>query len=128
MKLLKNKNLWIILTIIAFFLVAFTFIPKPIDTDLEKIGNGQKSVVFVYDPNLLVSNQQATEINKAKTIIGEQANFLIVKIGDPKRERFKNTYRVSSADLLFFNGDGELFDRQVALLNAELLIEKLLER
>ena len=75
--------------------------PKPIDRNLEKIGNGQKSVVFVYDPNLVVSNQQATEISKARKLIGEQANFLIVKIGDPKREGFKNTYRVSSADLLF---------------------------
>jgi len=112
----------------ALIAVASTFIPKPIDTDLEKIGNGQKSVVFVYDPNLVVSNQQANEIIKARESIGEQANFLIVRIGDPKREGFKNTYRVSSADLLFFNGDGELFDRQVALLNAELLIEKLLER
>jgi len=50
--------------------------PKPIDRNLEKIGNGQKSVVFVYDPNLVVSNQQATEISKARKLIGEQANFL----------------------------------------------------
>jgi len=68
----------------ALIAVASTFIPKPIDTDLEKIGNGQKSVVFVYDPNLVVSNQQATEISKARKLIGEQANFLIVKIKDLK--------------------------------------------
>ena len=108
--------------------MVFTLMPKPIDMNLEKIGDGQRSVVFVYDPNLAVSNQQAIEINKAIKIIGEQVNFLIVKIGDPESESFKNKYRVRSADLLFFNGDGELFDRQVALLNAESLVEKLLER
>jgi hypothetical protein len=128
MKLLKNKYLWILLSIIAPIIMVFTLMPKPIDMDLEKIGDGQKSVVFVYDPNLAVSNQQAIEINKAIKIIGEQVNFLIVKIGDPESESFKNKYRARSADLLFFNGDGELFDRQVALLNAELLVEKLLER
>jgi len=128
MKLLKNKYLWILLSIIAPIIMVFTLMPKPIDMNLEKIGDGQKSVVFVYDPNLAVSNQQAIEINKAIKIIGEQVNFLIVKIGDPESESFKNKYRVRSADLLFFNGDGELFDRQVALLNAESLVEKLLER
>lgn len=128
MKLLKNKYLWILLSIIASIIVVSTLMPKPIDMNLEKIGDGQKSVVFVYDPNLAVSNQQAIEINKAIKIIGEQVNFLIVKIGDPESESFKNKYRVRSADLLFFDGDGELFDRQVALLNAELLVEKLLER
>ena len=128
MKLLKNKYLWILLSIIAPIIMVFTLMPKPIDMNLEKIGDGQRSVVFVYDPNLAVSNQQAIEINKAIKIIGEQVNFLIVKIGDPESESFKNKYRVRSADLLFFNGDGELFDRQVALLNAEWLVEKLLER
>jgi len=128
MKLLKNKYLWILLSIIAPIIMVFTLMPKPIDMNLEKIGDGQRSVVFVYDPNLAVSNQQAIEINKAIKIIGEQVNFLIVKIGDPESESFKNKYRVRSADLLFFNGDGELFDRQVALLNAESLVEKLLER
>ena len=128
MKLLKNKYLWILLSIIAPMIMVFTLMPKPIDMNLGKIGDGQKSVIFVYDPNLAVSNQQAIEINKAIKITGEQVNLLIVKIGDPESENFRNKYRTRSADLLFFTSDGELFDRQVALLNAELLVEKLLER
>lgn len=128
MKLLKNKYFWAILSIIAFIIVVSTLMPKPIDMNLEKIGNGQKSVVFVYDPNLVVSNQQAIEINKARKIIGEQANFLIVKAGDPESKSFRKRYHARSSYLLFFNGDGELVDRQVALLNAEELIEKLPDR
>jgi len=124
MKLLKNKNLWVILSIVVLVGVAFTFIPEPIDTDLEKIGNGQKSVVFIYDPNLVASNQQATEISKARDIIGDQANFLLVRFGDPSRESFRSTYQVNPVDLLFFDEDGELFDRDVAVLSAEALIEK----
>lgn len=128
MKLLKNKYFWTILSIIAFIIVVSTLMPKPIDMNLEKIGNGQKSVVFVYDPNLAVSNQQAIEINKARKNIGEQANFLIVNAGDPQSKSFRKRYDARSADLLFFNGDGELVDRQVASLNAEALIEKLSDR
>ena len=128
MKLLNNKSLWILLSIIASVMLVFSVMPKPIEMNLEKVGNGQKSVVFVYDPNVAVSNQQAIEINKAIKIIGEQANFLIVKIGDPESESFKNKYQVRSADLLFFNGEGKLFDRQVALMRSDLLVERLLER
>ncbi len=121
---MKNKYLWIVVSVIALITVAAALLPEPIDTNLEKIGNGQKSVVFVYDLNLAVSNQQANEINRAREMIGEQANFLVVKAGDPTRDDFKDQYRARSADLLFFNGDGELVDRQRALLNAEALIEK----
>ena len=125
MKGRKIKNSWVILSMVALIIMAFTFIPKPIASDLEQIGNGQKSVVFIYDLNLVVSNQQATEIDKAREVIGDQANFLVVKAGDPKNESFRNTYRANSADLLFFDGDGELFDRRVALMNADSLIQKL---
>lgn len=121
---MKNKYLWTVLSIIALIVVVATFLPEPIDMNLKKIGNGQKSVVFVYDPNLTVSNQQATEMNRAREIIGQQANFLIVKAGDPTSNNFKEEYQTRPADLLFFNGDGELVDRQVALFNAEALIEK----
>lgn len=121
---MKNKYLWIVVSVIALITVAAALLPEPIDTNLEKIGNGQKSVVFVYDLNLAVSNQQANEINRAREMIGEQANFLVVKAGDPTRDDFKDQYQARSADLLFFNGDGELVDRQRALLNAEALIEK----
>ncbi|MFO7764619.1 MAG: hypothetical protein R6V61_12905 [Wenzhouxiangellaceae bacterium] len=121
---MKNKYLWTVLSIIALIIVVAAFLPEPIDMKLEKIGNGQKSVVFVYDPNLTVSNQQATEMNRAREIIGQQANFLIVKAGDPTRNDFKEQYQTRPADLLFFNGDGELVDRQAALFTAEALIEK----
>ena len=117
----RNSFYWIAFSIIAFVIVFFANMPKPIDMNLEKIGNGQRAVVFVYDPNLAVSNQQATEMNKAREIIGEQAIFLIAKTGDPESEGFKKRYHARSPDLLFFNREGELVDRQVALLSAEEL-------
>jgi hypothetical protein len=124
---MKSKYLWTPLTIIALIILAAMFLPKPIDTDLEKIGNGKGSVVFVYDPNLVVSNQQATEMKEAKGIIGDQANFLLVRAGDPTTDDFKRQYQTRSADLLFFNGDGELVGRHVAVLPAEALIERVTE-
>ncbi len=121
----RNSFYWIILSVIAFVIVFLSHMPKPIDMNLEKIGNGQKAVVFVYDPNLAISYQQATEINKARKILGEQAIFLIAKTGDPKGEGFKKRYHARSPDLLFFNREGELIDRQTALLSAEELTGKL---
>jgi len=122
---MKSKFLWIALSVAVLVIAVAILLPKPIDTDLAKIGNGQNSVVFVYDPNLAVSNQQANEINRAREMIGEQANFLAFRFGDPRKDGFKDQYQARSADLLFFNADGELVERQIALLDAETLIEKL---
>lgn len=121
---MKNKYLWTAIIIVALVVAVAAFLPEPIDTDLEKIGNGQRSVVFVYDPNLVVSNQQATEMKRAREMIGEQANFLVVRAGDPTTDEFKQQYQARSADLLFFDGDGELVDRQAAVFDAEALVEK----
>ena len=125
MIILKNKYFWIILSIIAFVILLSVFMPKPIGMNLEKIGNGQKAVVFVYDPGLSISIEQASEMNKARKIIGKQATFLIAKVGNPDGEGIKKRYQAHPPEILFFNGEGELIDRQVALLNAEELARKL---
>lgn len=122
MKILKNKYFWTVSLAIALVIIFLALMPKPIDMSLEKIGDGQESVVFVYDPNLSVSNQQAIEINKAREVIGEKVTFLIAKEGDPNSESFRKRYRARSAELLFFNSNGELIDRKVALVSAEEFI------
>jgi len=123
MKILKNKFFLTAFSVMALVVIVINLMPKPIDMNLEKLGNGQPSVVFVYDPGLGVSNQQAIEINKARDVIGDKVNFLIVKDGDPTSGGFRARYRARSADLLFFNADGEFIDRKVALLSAEEFIE-----
>lgn len=125
MNILRSRLFWIIAIVIALITIFFAVAPKPIDMNLEKIGNGQNSVVFVYDPNLTMSNLQATEINKARELIGEQAIFLIAKIGDPTAQDFIKRYDARSLDLLFFNEQGNLIYRHIALLKYEELIQKL---
>lgn len=126
MNIMKNKKIfWTIFSIVAVILVCIALLPKPIDMNLEQIGNGQKAVVFVYDSNLLDSNRQATEMNKARKYIGDQAIFLIARTGDPDGEDFKSRYQARSLELLFFNKKGELIDRQIAVLSAEELTGKL---
>ncbi len=124
MKILKNKFLWVTLSIVALIVISLSIMPKSIDMDLDKVGNGQNSVVFIYDPGLVVSNQQATEINKARDVLGETVNFLIAKDGDPTTDNFRRRFQARSADVLFFNPDGELIDRQVALVTADTFVRK----
>ena len=65
-----NKIFLTIILLISLVVIFLLLMPKPIDMDLGKIGNGKVSVVFIYDPNLVVSNQQTTEINIARETIG----------------------------------------------------------
>ena len=127
MNIVKSKFFWITLSVAALIAAFITVIPKAIDMDLKKIGTGQPSVVFIYDPNLGVSNQQSTAMNKARESMNEQAIFLIAEIGDPQSAGFRNHYQAQPAELLFFSPQGEFIDRQFAPLSAAELTTKLLQ-
>ncbi len=112
------KALWILAAIGIFVALFMSFLPAPIDIDLSKIGNGKQSVVFVYDPNLVVSNQQATLLNEAKPAIGENVNILIAKTGYPDTEALLVRYQAEAAEVLFIDGDGSLIEKQFAPVDA----------
>lgn len=128
MKVLKNTFFWVVVLTLGVVAVFIAVVPKPISMNLDQIGSGQKSVVFVYDPNLVVSNQQANEMSRAREQLGEQAIFLVAKIGDPEGEGFKARYKARSTELLFFSKEGDLVDRKIALVSAENIVDKLSEK
>ena len=113
-----KKTLLIIGSIAVFVAVFIWTLPAPIDNDLNQIGNGKKSVVFIYDLNRAVSNQQTIEMNNAKAELGDTVNYLVSRTGYPETDKFMQNYKAEIAELLFFDGSGELFNRKFALLNA----------
>jgi len=113
------KKTLLIIGFIAVFVAAFIWsLPSPIDNDLNHIGNGKKSVVFIYDLNRVVSNQQTIEMNNAKAELGDTVNYLVSRTGYPATDKFMQNYKAESAELLFFDENGELFKRKFALVNA----------
>lgn len=113
------KKTLLIFGFIAVFVAAFIWsLPAPFDNDLNQIGNGKKSVVFIYDLNLVVSNQQTIEMNNAKTQLGDTVNYLVSRTGYPATDQFMQNYRAESAELVFFDESGEIFKRKFALVDA----------
>ena len=125
MSLLKSKTLWTLLIVASFIAIAIAMVPKGFNTDLSSIGQGKPSVVFVYDMDFAVSVDQAAEMNKARSVIGDQALFLVAKVGTPNGEAFMQKYNASGADILFFSGDGRITTRAGALVTADLLVKQL---
>ncbi len=121
----QQKTLVILLFIVAIVVAFIVSLPKPIDIDLTNIGNGKKSVVFIYDLNRVVSNQQAMQINEAQESLKDTVNFLIARTGYPQTDEFIERYNADIAELLFFDESGQIYDRQYALLNSETLISNL---
>ncbi|MFC4699892.1 hypothetical protein ACFO4O_06985 [Glaciecola siphonariae] len=116
------KKALVVISLIAVFIAAFIWsLPASIDNDLSKIGNGKKSVVFIYDLNRVVSNQQTIEINKAREEIDGDVNFLVARTGYPETDEIIKTYDAQSAELLFFDESGALFTRKFALVDAAQL-------
>lgn len=113
------KKTLVIIGLMAVFIAAFIWsLPAAIDDDLNKIGNGKKSIVFIYDLNLVVSNQQTIEINNAKAELGDVVNFLVSRTGYPATDKLIQKYNAESAELLYFDENGDLFERKFALVNA----------
>lgn len=122
MKLLKSRSLWAVAILLFLAYMVFALMPKPISMNLDSIGAGKESVVFIYDLNFTVSNKQSTEFNRAKETLGESINFLVAKQGDPTSASFRERYSARSTELLFFDDSGDLIARRPAPVSSEELI------
>jgi len=100
----------------------FMAMPKGFDMTHEQIGTGTMALVFVYDPNLAVSNSQTEEMNKARDELGDKVLFLIAKVGTPEGEQLMAKYRANAAELLLFSASGKLVQRQYAQKSANELM------
>lgn len=106
-------------------MVAFAALnlPKGFDTDLSKIGAGKPVLVFVYDPNLVVSNQQSREMGQAREALAQELHFLVADVGRPQAQQFMQQHQATPTQLLLFAADGTLLKRNRALMTAEQLLE-----
>lgn len=102
-------------------------LPKGFDTDLAKIGDGTPALVFVYDPNLVVSNRQTREMDAVRETLGATMHFLIADIGRPEAQRFMQQYQAEPTQLLLFAPDGRLLGRMQGLASAKELLTAIAE-
>ena len=114
--------LGVIAAIVALLAVLMTVMPKGFNTTHEEIGMGKPAVVFVYDPNLTVSNSQTEQMNEARAHLGDNVVFLLARVGDPNGEKLIAKYRANSTELLLFDPVGNLVKRQYGVINANELM------
>jgi hypothetical protein len=123
---LRNRTFSFIATA-AFIAVlvglAVISLPKGFDTDLTKIGAGKLALVFVYDPNLVVSNQQTTEMGAVRELLGDALHFLIADVGRPDAQQFMQRHRARPTQLLLFAPDGNLLGKMDGLVTSEELLK-----
>jgi hypothetical protein len=98
--------------------VALLNLPKGIDMDLDKIGDGKPALVFVYDANLSVSGMQTETINRIRSDF-EQVHFLVADIGRPQAQAWLQLHQARPAELFFIDAQGTVRQRQHAPLTAE---------
>ncbi|MCC4833729.1 hypothetical protein LMH66_13890 [Shewanella sp. 10N.7] len=116
-------GLGIVAAIIVLIAVVFSVLPKGFKTSHEDIGSGISAVVFVYDPNLAVSNSQTEQMNEARGALGDDVAFLIARIGTPEGDQFIGKYQARPAEVLLFEPVGKLVKRQYALKSATELVQ-----
>lgn len=89
----------------------------------EEIGTGKPALVFVYDPNLMISISQTEQMNKARDQLNDQVLFLIAKINTPEGDKLIAEHSASVAELLLFDLSGKLIKRELAPKESNELIQ-----
>lgn len=110
-----------LLFIAAMVALAALALPRGFDADLGKIGAGKPALVFVYDPNLVVSNQQTREMDKSREQLGDRLHFLVADVGRPDTQQFMRQHQATPTQILLFAADGSLQERTQSLMTAEQL-------
>lgn len=100
-------------------------LPTSFDTDLSKIGAGKPALVFVYDPNLVISNQQTRELYAARESLGDALHVLIADVGRPDAQQFLQQHQAKPTQLLLFASDGSVIGSMQALVTAEQLLQSI---
>jgi hypothetical protein len=100
-------------------------LPRGFDTDLTKIGAGKPALVFVYDPNLVASNQQTREMDVLRESLGDTLHFLIADVGRPDAQQFMQRYQATRTQLLLFAPDGRLVLRMQGPATSEQLLRSI---
>ncbi len=111
--------------LVALLGLAVMSLPRGFDTDLSKIGAGKPAVVFVYDPNLVVSNQQTRELDAVRESLGDALHFLIADVGRPEAQQLMRQHQARPTQLLLFAPDGSVLGRMQGLVTSEQLLKSI---
>lgn len=113
----------IVVFIAGMAALAVLNLPRSFDADLSKIGAGRPALVFVYDPNLVVSNKQTREMDKARENLANELHFLVADVGRPDTQQFMRQHQAAPTQLLLFAADGSLLKRTQSLMTAERILQ-----
>jgi hypothetical protein len=122
-----RRNPWVSVGVVIFILILIGFVvtslPKSFKMTHDQIGTGLPALVFVYDPNLVVSISQTEQMDKAYDQLSGQVFFLIAKIKTPEGDQFIAKHQANIAELLLFDPSGKLIKRQSAMKSSSELIQ-----
>ena len=125
----RRTRTWRRIAITAFLAALLGLVvmslPRGFDSDLSKIGAGKPALVFVYDPNLVVSNQQTQELDAVRESLGDALHILIADVGRPDAQQFMQQHQARPTQLLLFAPDGSVIGRMQGLVTSEQLLQSI---
>ena len=87
-------------------ILIWTQLPQsPYPTDLDRINNGQPSLVLVYDVNTAGGMMVMELLAPLREEYGDQMEFLVASLGLPDGRAFAKHYSITSGAVVFFSAD-----------------------
>lgn len=105
----------------ALAAAVWCLLPQPYPSDLSRIGQGRPALVLVYDSDLVVSGDQAAELDAARDALQPDVEVLVADTGRPDAARFVAQHGARPGMLLHFDAEGALIERLSPVVPAERL-------
>lgn len=106
---MRSLHIGVAVALLAgLLLLVWQMLPRPFEGDLSVIGQGRPALVLVYDPNLVVSGDQASELDDARAALTPHMHLLVARVGYPEAASIIKRHAASAGTLLLFDGEGGL--------------------
>lgn len=113
----------VILVVAALGLTLWFIKGKSFPMNLDRIGQGTPTLVFIYDKELVASGEQMASLSQVRDELEPGVLILVADTALPATQQLMREYQSPVISFLLFDGQGQLIDQHSGLLAPNQLLQ-----
>jgi len=103
---IKRNLVILLLVVIGMLMFTASMLPQSYSADTSQIGKGKPAIVIIYDGENGVSDELMESFSKVRGDFESKVLFILADIEAPGGRAFAKANAMSTAVVLFFDGEG----------------------
>ena len=125
MKAAGRRTLIVLSMVGLMVLGGWLLMPKPISTDLTKVGQGRPSVVLAYENFSPTGGEALTRLNHIRSEYKGRIVFALADLGTPQGRAFANQFALHDGLAVVLTPNGEVHSSGAVPANPQALRTRL---